>query len=298
MDAFLAAALRISRRESQRLLARGLVTLDGRRLAASAKGRLLSGTERLEVRGFVSPEARRPAPAPEVALAVLAEGAGWIALAKPAGVPVHPLEPDEGGTLLGALASCRPEVLGVGEAGLRSGVVHRLDVDTSGVVVFALDAACWQRLRSAFAESRVAKRYRALVHGGLRGAGELELELEVARHRPAHVRVRSEPTHGSRTTRLRWRALAEGRGVTLVEVAPRTGFLHQIRASLAHLGHPVVGDRSYGAAAPDSAVPRQMLHAAALRFEEIAVEAPDPADFAHGLIHYGVAERASDPVRT
>ena len=99
-------------------------------------------------------------------------------------MPVHPYRADEAGTLLGALVARRPQVVGVGEGGLRSGVVHRLDVDTSGVVLLATEQRSWQRLRAAFRSGAVEKRYRALVLGRLAGAGELALDLVVARHRP------------------------------------------------------------------------------------------------------------------
>jgi 23S rRNA pseudouridine1911/1915/1917 synthase len=177
-------------------------------------------------------------------------------------------------------------VAGVGEAGLRGGVVHRLDVDTSGVVLFATTQERWERLRAAFAEHRVEKLYRALVLGRLEGEADVEVGLVVARHRPARVRV-IDPRHdargrGARLARLRWRALEPIGPATLVEVFLETGHLHQIRASFAHLGHPVAGDRLYGPAAGEdpTGAPRQMLHAARVRVDEILAESPDPADFA------------------
>jgi 23S rRNA pseudouridine1911/1915/1917 synthase len=241
---------------------------------------------RLEVRGFTAPGALRARPEPERSLPVLAHGPGWIALDKPAGCPVHPLREDEGGTLLNALVARHPEVQGVGEGGLRSGVVHRLDVDTSGVVLYALDPGSFRRLRDAFRAHRVHKVYRALVAGRLEGAGAAEVELVVARHRPARVRVvralgpRDAPGPGGRRAGLRYRALAHGPEATLLEVVPRTGFLHQIRATLAWLGHPVCGDVVYGAPERPGGVSRQLLHAARLAFDGIDVASPDPPDFA------------------
>jgi 23S rRNA-/tRNA-specific pseudouridylate synthase len=181
---------------------------------------------------------------------------------------------------LNALIARHPEIHGVGEGGLRSGVVHRLDVDTSGVLLFATAEEAWQRLRSAFREHRVTKTYRAVVVGRLEGDGAIELGFVVARHRPARVRVVADDEHsrGARFGSLRWRCLERFDAATLVEVQPRTGHLHQIRATFEHLGHPVAGDRVYG---PQDAIgaPRQLLHAAALRFEEVAAASPDPDDF-------------------
>jgi 23S rRNA pseudouridine1911/1915/1917 synthase len=215
----------------------------------------------------------------------VASGAGWIAVDKPAGMPVHPLDERETGTLIGHLLVAHPEIHGVGEGGLRSGVVHRLDVDTSGVMLVASEAASWERLRGAFQAHRVRKRYRAIVQGRLDppgGALDMELPLVVARHRPARVRVATpdEILRGrSRSVVQRVLRLAELEGATLIEVRPRTGFLHQIRATLAHLGHPLVGDRRYDAADDAGGARRHMLHAAEVGLEEIHATAPEPEDF-------------------
>ena len=134
---------------------------------------------------------------PEAAarLSILAHGPGWLAVDKPAGMPVRPHAEDERGTVLNAIAALEPAVHGVGEGGLRSGVVHRLDVETSGVLLVATREDAWRRLRRAFAERRVEKVYFALVWGELasrpgEALEEVEVGLVVARHRPARVRVR------------------------------------------------------------------------------------------------------------
>jgi 23S rRNA pseudouridine1911/1915/1917 synthase len=284
LDAFLAARLGTGRTAVRALLERGAVRIDGRRVGRRAKGAPLVAGSRVEVQGFAPATSLRPQPEPETPLTVLAHGDGWIALDKPAGYPIHPLREDERGSLLGALVARRPEILGVGEGGLRSGVVHRLDVDTSGVVLFATEQSRWERLREGFRHHRIEKRYRALVEGRLEGEGSLVADLVVARHRPARVRVVDLVTDsdtrpaapGVRRTALGWRALAHGPAATLVEVRPRTGFLHQIRATFAFLGHPVWGDRVYGG---ERDVARQMLHASQIAFEEIEAASPDPPDF-------------------
>jgi 23S rRNA pseudouridine1911/1915/1917 synthase len=222
-------------------------------------------------------------PEPGAELAVLAEGSGWVAIDKPARTPVHPLEPDETGTVLNALAARHPEVQGVGEGGLRSGVVHRLDVDTSGVLLFATREDAFGRIRAGFREHRVTKVYRAVVVGRLEGDGAVELGFVTARHRPAKVRVVADDelarARGVRLGSLRWACVERFERATLVEVRPRTGHLHQIRATFSHLGFPIAGDPTYGAPTDPSGAPRQMLHAALVRFDEIDVASPDPADF-------------------
>ncbi len=284
LDLFLAEKLALSRAQARRLLARGAVRVDGRLLAESAKGRPLVLGATVEVEPFRRPEQQRVLPEPGAALCVLASGPGWLAVDKPAGVPVHPLEEDERGTLLGALCARHPEIHGVGEAGLRSGVVHRLDVDTSGVLLLASEEEVWQRLRRAFQEQQVEKVYRALVCGRVEAEGRAEVGLVLARHRPARVRVvgarERKRARGVREGILSWRPLEVFDAASLIEVRPVTGFLHQIRAILAQRGFPLLGDRGYGGAEVAGAAPRQMLHAASLRFEEVAATSPDPRDFA------------------
>lgn len=294
LDVFLATRLGLSRAQARRLLARGAVRVGGRAVAERAKGQRLAPPEVVEVAPFVREEERRVLPQPDLPLPVLAEGPGWVALDKPAGVPVHPLEEAERGTLANALVARRPEVHGVGEGGLRSGVVHRLDVDTSGVVLFATEQPTWQRLRAAFGEHRVEKLYRAIAVGRLEGEGRSELDLVTARHRPARVRVvdgaERSRTRGARRSLTRWRALRATEAATLVELRPHTGHLHQIRVTLAHLGHPVAGDVAYGAPDDASGARRHMLHAARVSCEEIAVESPEPEDFREVRTRLGLGE--------
>ena len=281
LDVFLAGALGATRGQVRRLLAAGGVQVGGGATGLDEKGRLLARGERVAVQEPTLAAAAAPEPQPEMELAVLAEGDGWLAVDKPAGVAVHPLAPGERGTLLNALVARHPEVTGIGEGGLRSGVVHRLDVHTSGVLLFATAELRWLDLRDAFRRHHVAKTYRALVHGRLPGEGELVLHLSVLRHRPARVGVVEPGAGRSRRTQLTWRSLELFADATLVEVSPRTGFLHQIRASLAHLGHPVMGDVAYGA--PEGVAERHLLHASRVSVGDVFAESPDAADFAQAL---------------
>jgi 23S rRNA pseudouridine1911/1915/1917 synthase len=290
LDVWLAERLGVGRAAVRRLLERGLVRDADHALERRDKATALEAGRRIEVVAFAAPDDRRAIAEPDAPLAVCAEGPGWIAVDKPAGVPVHPLRDDETGTLLNALVARHPEVHGVGEGGLRSGVAHRLDVHTSGVLLFGTDEPTWQRLRDAFRAHRVEKTYRALVQGRLEDEREVRVALAVARHKPAYVRVVDADAPGSRRTSLRVRALAHGVETTLVEVRPRTGFLHQIRATLAHLGHPLVGDVVYGGP-PLEGVTRHLLHAARVAVDEIEAASPDAPDFAAALARAGIAER-------
>ncbi|NQZ99493.1 MAG: RluA family pseudouridine synthase [Myxococcales bacterium] len=284
LDLFLAEQLALSRAQVRRLLARGAVTVDGRPAAANDKGAPLPAGSTVEVAPHERPDDQRAIPEPDVAIRVLAEGPGWLALDKPAGTPVHPLAEDERGTLLGAVIARHPGIQGIGEKGLRSGVVHRLDVDTSGCLVLATEPTTWQRLRDAFAEHRVTKVYRALVAGRVE-AGSIEVGLAMARHRPARVRVvdaaEAERSRSVRITETSWKPIEHRGDTSLVEIRPRTGHLHQIRVTFAHLGHPLLGDRTYAPPKIAARAPRHLLHAAELRFEEIAASAAMPADWPH-----------------
>jgi 23S rRNA pseudouridine1911/1915/1917 synthase len=281
LDAYLAQTLGCSRAEARRVLARGVVRVGGQPRGAAEKGERLAAGAHVEVERFVPADALRPSVEPELALAVLAEGPGWLVVDKPAGMPVHPLREEERGTALGFVAARHPAIVGVGERGLRSGVVHRLDVETSGALAFAHAPDAWAALREAFRRHRMEKAYRAIAIGRLEGGGTLELPMIVAQHRPARVRV----AEGGHRIVLAWRVLEALRGATLVEVRPVTGFLHQIRAAFAHLGHPLAGDVRYGSAeaGDPSGAARAMLHASFLEGAGVRAAAPDPPDFAAAL---------------
>jgi len=297
LDAYLADQLGLARAAVRRLLSRGVVRVGGR--AARAKGAALVAGQRVEVSAFTPERFLRPEAQPELPLQVLAQGPGWLVVDKPAGVPMHALCPGEKGTLLSAVAARHPEIAGVGEGGLRSGVVHRLDVDTSGAVLFATEEAAYRRLRAAFVSHRVEKRYRAIVWGELAGAGEFEVGLLIARHRPARVRVveaeRSAVDRRVRRAKLAWRALEALCDATLVEITLETGFLHQIRATLAHAGSPIVGDIVYGPREERLRAPRQMLHACWLGVDEVSAASPDPADLTALLQALRSSPRATEP---
>lgn len=283
LDVFLADRLSLSRAEVRRLLGRGAVAVDGRAVGESAKGAALAAGSRVGVAPFSRPDERRPLPDPDAPLVVLASGPGWLAVDKPAGVPVHPLREEERGTVTNAVIARHPELFGVGEGGLRSGVVHRLDVETSGALLVATAEPAWRRLREAFQAGRVEKVYRALVRGRMEAAGSAEIPLVLARHRPARVRIAAPGERSARPAVLAWRPVERFAQATLVEVRPRSGFLHQIRVVLAQAGHPILGDRVYADAETAGAAPRHLLHASELAFEEVTAASPDPTDFSAKL---------------
>ena len=287
LDKFLVQELGLSRREALKLLEHNLVTLNGRPASSKDKGSLLETGWQVAVadpervlQGVIVPD-------PDIPLTVLAEGSGLVVVDKPARMPVLPKTVSERGTVLNALVARYPQLQGVGEGGLNSGVVHRLDTDTSGVLAVATEEEVWQELRSAFKAHRVRKRYRAIVQGPLEGMARETPYLVVARHRPAFVRVlgaeEGENTSAARQCSLTWRSLETFKRATLVEVDLETGFLHQIRAVFSQLGHPVLGDRLYGDERAFPGVLRHMLHAAYLELPMLEAHSPDPEDFSDVL---------------
>ncbi len=292
LDRALADRLGVSRARVRHLLEVGRIHAGGAPLRLADKSRVVAAGETYSVDGALEAQTERPAPRPDLPLEIVAEGEGWVCVDKPAGCGVHPLRPDQDDTVLNALIARRPEVFGVGEAGLRSGVVHRLDVGTTGALLFATDEETWRRLRGAFSGHRVDKRYHALVAGRFEDPRRVDLPLAITRHQPAHVAVRED----GRMTRERVTPIEVFADASLVEVRLETGFLHQIRATLAHVGHPLVGDADYGGPVPAFAA-RPMLHAASLRFEEIEVRIERPADFDAVLEHVreGSAPRTGSP---
>src|SRR5690606_38077551 len=134
---WLARTLALSRAQARRLLTRGQVQLNGQLAVEADKGRVLCSGDGINVEAFVAPALQSPIPQPQIELSVVAQGDGWVVIDKPAGMAVHPLAPDERDTVLNGAIARWPELAGVGEGGLRSGVVHRLDVDTSGCLAIA-----------------------------------------------------------------------------------------------------------------------------------------------------------------
>ncbi len=275
LDQAVARHTGVSRQAAARLIGRGAVLVNGR---PGVKGQSVTPDDRVVVPNDAGREC--PVPRPDLPLVILAQGAGWVAVDKPTGVGVHPLEPGQDDTVLNALVARYPQVLGVGEGGLRSGVVHRLDLPTTGTLLFATEQARWLALRDAFTEHRVCKTYHALVHGRLVGQGAESMRLAVTRHRPAKVSV-VEPSHPeARVCRLSWRAVETMKRATLVEVDLHTGFLHQVRVMMSALGHPLLGDRDYGRA--DEA-PRVMLHAQSIHWQDVLAACESPPDFEAAL---------------
>jgi 23S rRNA pseudouridine1911/1915/1917 synthase len=280
LDLFLAQQLNeVSRSRVQLLLHQGNVLIDGKLAKASRK--LRSG-ENISILGDLQPPPLR-AMAEPIPLEIVYEDADLAVINKPAGMMVHAGsgatdEARNRGTLVNALLHHLGE-LSSSTGPLRPGIVHRLDKQTSGLIVIAKNDATHARLSLMFSRRQVRKLYLALVQGDLaqeRGTVNAPISRDALRR--TRMTTRSE---GGRTAISHWEALRRIRGpygnFTLVSVRIETGRTHQIRVHMASLGHPVVGDTLYGAASSIAAVtpgtgiprlvlPRNFLHAAELEF--------------------------------
>jgi 23S rRNA pseudouridine1911/1915/1917 synthase len=289
LDQALARALpQYSRARLQGWIEAGAVLVDGRRLRAKDKvlgGEQVEVAARLEADKRVAPEA--------LPLAVVHQDRSLLVIDKPAGMVVHPGAGNSSRTLQNALLALDPKLALVPRAGL----VHRLDKDTSGLLVVARTPEAHSRLVAALAEREIERIYLAICKGAMTGGGTVD--AAIGRHRTQRTRmaVRSD----GREAVTHYRIAKRYRAHTLVRVQLETGRTHQIRVHLAHIGYPVVGDPVYGGrgrspagsspplAAALNAFPRQALHAARLALTHpmtgraLEWEAPLPDDMA-GLL--------------
>ncbi len=267
-----------SRAEAQRLIEAGRVLVDGRPVP---KRHLLAEGESVEVR----PAPARPADIEpeEMPLTVRYEDEHLLVVDKPAGVVVHPSAGHRGGTLVHGLVA--RDIAGGGDPA-RPGIVHRLDRDTSGLLVVARSERAHRRLQRALRDRRLSRVYLALVHGAAPPA--LTIDRPVGRDRRVRTRMAvGAPDAREAVTHLR--RLEELGRFSLLEARLETGRTHQIRVHLESVGHPVVGDRVYGRRAESLGLERQFLHAARLAFphpetgEPVEVESPLPDDLRRAL---------------
>lgn len=270
LDRYLATlAFGLTRSRLRQLIDVGLVTVDGRPARPSHQ---LRGGEAIRVE---VPPAEPLEAAPEELPLELVYDDPWLAVvSKPRGLVVHPAPGHPAGTLVNALLHHCRDLAGIGGR-LRPGIVHRLDKDTSGLLVVAKDDDTLHALQDQFQRRSVRKVYLAVVLGTLEGEGTID--GPIGRH-PSDRKKMAVDGPGARAAVTRWKRLQPLRGATLVEVKIETGRTHQIRVHLASIGHPVAGDPVYGGAARAKGVadpgarrrltttPPQALHAWKLGF--------------------------------
>jgi len=257
----------LSRSQGRRLIESGDVVVDG-------KPRKLPPSD----------EASSPLPQ-AIPLDIIYEDEYLIGVNKPAGMVVHPAPGHPHGTLVNALLAHDQRIADVGPPN-RPGIVHRLDRETSGVIIVAKQAAVLQALQQQFRNREVEKVYLALVHGRVQPPEGI-IEVPIGRH--PEDRQRLAPLADGKYARTRYRAVEYLDGYTLIEVYPYTGRTHQIRVHFSWFGHPVVGDDVYGRRGEHLLDDRHFLHAWRLRCvhpvsgEDLSLEARVPQDLSDFL---------------
>jgi 23S rRNA pseudouridine1911/1915/1917 synthase len=245
----------ISRTRLQSLIRDGRVFVDGS--VAAKTGLRLSGGERIVV--TIPDVAPAVLAREDIPLDVIFENGDVLVVNKPAGMVVHPAAGHASGTLVNAALAHAPDMQGIGGE-LRPGVVHRLDKDTSGLILIAKNDPAMRAIQRQFKDRLVTKTYLALVDGHPpTPTGRIEASLgRDPRHRQ---RIAVVPASRGREASTTYRTVEEFKNHALVELHPETGRTHQLRVHLAFLGCPVTGDRVYGHPPSGITVPRQMLHA-------------------------------------
>ncbi len=292
LDRALADALGLGRAAVKKAFALGSVRVEGRRARGSDPA---TPGARVEIEleagdGLVVPD-------PDAPLRVLAEGPAWLVADKPAAVATHPLRHGETGTLANAVVARYPECATATPDPRDGGALQRLDVETSGCVLFARSRDAWEVLRRQFAERTVEKLYLALVVGRVEAGGVCSVPLAQRGGKVVPVPDLERPpksTGKPREAETRFEVRRSFAGSTLIEVRIVTGVMHQIRAHMAYLGHPVAGDLLYGgAAAVVPGLERHFLHASLLGFEwpqggaPVRVESPLPPELERALERLG-----------
>lgn len=282
LDVFVARRVpELSRTHGHRLIEEGLVTVDGRRIKPA---------DRLNAGARVSVTIPTPEPAghllPEdIPVTIIYQDFDIIVVDKPAGLTVHPAPGHPSGTLVNALLAIAPDLKGISGT-LRPGIVHRLDKDTSGLMVVAKNDRAMRALQRQLKDREVHKTYLALVHGVPKPPHGV-IEAPIARHPKNRKKMAVVAGGRESVTRYRVREEIAGGKYALLEVEPVTGRTHQIRVHMAALGHPIVADAVYGRRSP--VLGRQFLHAWKLAFampvggREIEFESPLPPDLREAL---------------
>ena len=281
LDTFIARRCpELSRSHARRLIDEGLVSVNGRQ--AKPSERVTAG---LSVNVTIPPPETITLVPEAIPLTIIYQDGDIIVLDKPAGLTVHPAPGHPSGTLVNALLAACPDLRGIAGT-LRPGIVHRLDKDTSGLMVVAKNDRAQRALQRQLKDRDVRKTYLALVRG-VPAPREGTIAAPIGRHPKNRKKMAVVADGREATTRYRVREEIAGGQYSLLEVEPVTARTHQIRVHLAAVGHPVVGDATYGR--PSAAVGRQFLHAHKLAFamplggRTVEFESPLPADLREAL---------------
>lgn len=277
LDAFLSADGALTRSQAARLIAEGRVRVNGKPAAKSAR---LSGGETVTVD---VPQLRETAlPPQDIPLDVVYEDDDVIVVNKPTGLVVHPAPGHPDGTLVNALLHhCGDSLSGIGGE-KRPGIVHRIDRDTSGLIIAAKNDAAHLALSAQLKDHSLSRTYECLVTGNMKQDSGT-VDAPIGRSSADRKKMAVVPT--GRRAVTHWEVVARYPGVTHLRCRLETGRTHQIRVHMAYIGHPILGDTVYGAKKPAPGLTGQCLHATGLRFvhprtgEPVELHCPLPPEF-------------------
>ena len=277
LDAFLSADGALTRSQAARLIAEGRVRVNGKPAAKSAR---LSGGETVTVD---VPQLRETAlPPQDISLDVVYEDDDVIVVNKPTGLVVHPAPGHPDGTLVNALLHhCGDSLSGIGGE-KRPGIVHRIDRDTSGLIIAAKNDAAHLALSAQLKDHSLSRTYECLVTGNMKQDSGT-VDAPIGRSSADRKKMAVVPT--GRRAVTHWEVVARYPGVTHLRCRLETGRTHQIRVHMAYIGHPILGDTVYGAKKPVPGLTGQCLHATGLRFvhprtgEPVELHCPLPPEF-------------------
>jgi len=256
--------LNISRSKLQKLIRLGKVKSYGEIIS---KNYILKGCEKIEIEDTEVPVSRINAKPQDIQIKIIFEDDYIIAVSKAAGMVVHPAPGHFEGTLINALINYDEKLSGVG-GGLRAGIVHRLDKDTSGIILIAKDERTHTLLSEKFRDREIKKTYEALVLGYFK---EPEGSINLPVGRSMKDRKKMGVVLRGRQSQTEFKILNEYKGATLIEAYPKTGRTHQIRVHFSYIGHPIIGDKDYGnkeseKIAKEAGLFRQFLHSKRIVF--------------------------------
>ena len=277
LDAFLSADGALTRSQAARLIAEGRVRVNGKPAAKSAR---LSGGETVTVD---VPQLRETALPPQnIPLDVVYEDDDVIVVNKPTGLVVHPAPGHPDGTLVNALLHhCGDSLSGIGGE-KRPGIVHRIDRDTSGLIIAAKNDAAHLALSAQLKDHSLSRTYECLVTGNMKQDSGT-VDAPIGRSSADRKKMAVVPT--GRRAVTHWEVVARYPGVTHLRCRLETGRTHQIRVHMAYIGHPILGDTVYGTKKPVPGLTGQCLHATGLRFvhprtgEPVELHCPLPPEF-------------------
>ncbi len=298
LDKFLAVRLpKFSRTRFQELIKAGDVKVNGKVILKSGRSLKMGDSVSIPDEEYeVGEKEFTVDPEPEIPLDIIYEDKDIVVINKQAGLIVHPTPKQRHHTLANALVALYPKIAGVGESPFRPGIVHRLDKNTSGLMVVAKNQKAFQFLKNQFVGRTISKTYIAMVEGiPDKKEGTIRYQIRPsASNRLKKVAVRKIDKSGKKSVRAAETDYkvkeSVGGEYSLIEAMPKTGRTHQIRVHLSAIGHPVVGDTMYGA--KKLIAKRQMLHAYRIEFtapngRRLKLEAPMPEDMSSLIFSLG-----------